>query len=116
MCAKIIDLTEKKFGKLTAIMRVVDHVSPKGVHQTQWLCRCECGNMRTVRAGELKSGRVTSCGCYRKGGNELNSGSKTKIWRSGDKWIVNVRVGTFNNLEEATAARDKANAMFSKGE
>ena len=28
-------------------------------------CRCECGNMRIVAQGNLRSGNTRSCGCLR---------------------------------------------------
>jgi len=28
-----------------------------------WECVCDCGNIHTIAAGDLKSGRVKSCGC-----------------------------------------------------
>lgn len=31
-----------------------------------WLCECICGNKTKVRTTHLKSGRIVSCGCYRK--------------------------------------------------
>jgi hypothetical protein len=31
-----------------------------------WLCSCVCGNITKVRTTQLKSGRIVSCGCYRK--------------------------------------------------
>lgn len=54
-----IDLTGQKFGKLTVIERA------KGVKDVQWVCRCECGNVTTVRPHDLKSGATKSCGCLR---------------------------------------------------
>lgn len=27
------------------------------------LCRCDCGNIRSVATRDLKSGKITSCGC-----------------------------------------------------
>ena len=29
-----------------------------------WKCRCNCGNLTKVLAGNLKSGHTTSCGCF----------------------------------------------------
>lgn len=54
---KVIDLTGQKFGRLTVEARAV------GARESSWLCRCECGNQVTVRAGNLKSGNSKSCGC-----------------------------------------------------
>ena len=58
-----IDLSGQKFGKLTAIQRVENHISAKGSRQTVWLCKCDCGNCTRVQAGNLKTGQVKSCGC-----------------------------------------------------
>jgi hypothetical protein len=56
------ELTGIKFGRLTAISRAEN--GPAG--QTRWLCRCECGALRTVVAGKLKAGLSKSCGCYKR--------------------------------------------------
>lgn len=55
---KIIDLTGKKFGKLTVI-REVD--PSKGGRM--WLCRCECGTEKAVLQHNLTQGLSTTCGC-----------------------------------------------------
>ena len=68
--ANIIDLTEKKFKRLTVIKRVEDYVSPKGQHKPQWLCQCECGSEVVVLGENLRKGLTTSCGCFSK---ELSS-------------------------------------------
>lgn len=114
MCAKIMDLTGKKFGKLTVIERAEDYVSPKGVRSPKWLCQCDCGRQVAVMASNLKSGVTTACGCKRGRGDQLNAGSRAKIWhlKKRNKWAVYVRIGEYNSLEEATAARDKTNEML----
>lgn len=58
--SKLIDLTGIKFGRLTVIKR--DLTSKR----TKWICKCECGNIKSIMACHLKSGASTSCGCYQK--------------------------------------------------
>lgn len=66
--SKSVDITGKKFGKLTAIK--LDHVvckyTPKGGIKCSrhfWFCKCECGNTKIVEKGNLIKGTVKSCGC-----------------------------------------------------
>lgn len=62
--AKLHDLTNMKFGRLTVIERDKDKILPSGQHQTMWRCKCDCGNITSVRGVHLKSGKTKSCGCY----------------------------------------------------
>lgn len=55
-----VDLTGKKFGRLTALRRVENNRH----NQPRWLCRCDCGEEKPVVAGHLTSGSSKSCGCY----------------------------------------------------
>ena len=48
------DLTNQRFGKLTAISYV------KG---SKWLCKCDCGKETTVETRNLLTGHTRSCGC-----------------------------------------------------
>lgn len=54
---KKIDLTGQRFGRLIAIEPVVVNGHRK------WLCRCDCGNIKSVATGSLRSGGTKSCGC-----------------------------------------------------
>lgn len=56
--SKALDLTGKKFGRLTALRRL-----PNQGRRTMWECECECGNIVAVRTENLRSGHTTSCGC-----------------------------------------------------
>lgn len=56
--SRIIDLTGKKFGRLTVIEK-----SEYNGGYICWLCKCECGNTTIVRGCNLKSGHTKSCGC-----------------------------------------------------
>lgn len=79
------NLSTQKFGRLTVIK--LDHIK-KYPKQTKgyWLCRCECGNSKVIRAEHLASGRVVSCGCYsreKSRANFLTHGlSKTPEYKS----------------------------------
>lgn len=56
------DLTEKTFGKLTVLYRYYQNNKNGG---SQWVCRCECGNIKVVLGASLtrKDRPTRSCGC-----------------------------------------------------
>jgi DNA-binding Xre family transcriptional regulator len=59
MARRIIDLTGKQFGRLTAIRR-----AGKNRHeQVLWQCHCSCGNTLTTLGASLRNGSTRSCGC-----------------------------------------------------
>lgn len=51
------DLSGQRFGRWTVIEFI-------GVGPTRWLCKCDCGVVRSVEAGNLKKGVSVSCGCF----------------------------------------------------
>lgn len=55
------DFTGRRYGMLT----VVRWASPEERNEPQgsWLCRCDCGNSRTVRGYRLLNAEITDCGC-----------------------------------------------------
>lgn len=65
ICKKksVIDIIGKKFGKLTVLKRSDDYICSGGRKEAQYLCRCDCGNMKIVRGSSLRKGHTTSCGC-----------------------------------------------------
>jgi len=54
----LIDLTNKRFGRLTVIRR---HENRSG--KPAWLCQCDCGKTCVARGSDLHSGHHKSCGC-----------------------------------------------------
>ncbi len=67
-----IDITGKRFGRLTAI---------KYVGNSKWLCHCDCGNDKIVRTDHLKGNKIKSCGCYNKERQKYNlTGQKFGRW------------------------------------
>ena len=61
-----IDLTGKKFGRLTVIEQAESYVEPSGRKQIMYRCKCECGNECVVRGANLSNGHTKSCGCYQR--------------------------------------------------
>lgn len=61
-----VDLRGQKFGKLVVVEQGKAIGRNNGKQISTWLCKCECGNMITVRGAYLKSGHTVSCGCARK--------------------------------------------------
>ena len=53
------NLVGRRFGMLT----VVDDAGNDARGNSMWLCRCDCGNTKTVRGSKLMDGQVKSCGC-----------------------------------------------------
>ena len=60
--SKLIDLTGKKFNYLTVIQRGLNTNDGRA----QWVCKCDCGNIKTIRGKDLRNGKVKSCGCLQK--------------------------------------------------
>lgn len=59
---KFIDLTGKKFGRLTVIKRTSDNKRGKA----QWICKCDCGKTtHPILGTSLTRGHTQSCGCLR---------------------------------------------------
>ena len=60
---QFIDLTGNKYGKLTVVKRVEDHIQKSGVPKAMWLCKCECGGERVAYGQALRAGKIIDCGC-----------------------------------------------------
>lgn len=94
--AKLIDITGNRYGRLTVRYRVEDSVSKSGRRQPQWFCDCDCGGHAICQAGNLKSGKSTSCGCIWK-----EKHSKTMV-----KDLTGQRFGRLTVLERANDVPD----------
>ena len=58
----VVNMTGRKFGRLTAIKREGSNADKKAL----WLCECTCGNKVIVEGRNLRTDRTLSCGCLRK--------------------------------------------------
>lgn len=109
---KAIDITNQKFGKLTAIKK-----APSRSGKTYWLCKCECGNEKEVQTTHLTSGATKSCGCFNK---IINANIEKQCILCGQSFMANVysRQYCFNccpsGLKPADALRYKKRALKHK--
>lgn len=58
---EVIDLTGKRFGRLTVIRRCENK---NGGRFLAWTCKCDCGKTVDVLGCNLRTGNTQSCGCY----------------------------------------------------
>lgn len=61
--AKMIDITNQRFGSLTAIEPSKTIAIGKS---KKWLCKCDCGIMKEIASSDLRLGKTISCGCKKK--------------------------------------------------
>lgn len=59
---RIQDLTNQKFGKWL-VLKIDNEYKGKG--HKHWICKCECGTIRSVDGNTLRNGTSTSCGCQK---------------------------------------------------
>lgn len=61
------NLIGRRFGRYL----VIKEAEGAYRHVAYWLCKCDCGNERVVRAGNLLRGNTLSCGCFRDDKNRI---------------------------------------------
>lgn len=59
--AKLIDLTNKRFGRLVVVQRSPNYKNKEPI----WLCKCDCGGIKTAQGNHLREGSTRSCGCFK---------------------------------------------------
>lgn len=59
MAGVLLDLIGERYGKLT----VLSLDSEKANGKPKWICKCDCGKIKSVAASELRRGNTKSCGC-----------------------------------------------------
>ena len=62
------DLIGKKFNYLLVIKEDLDYKKKNQIknNSSYWLCKCDCGNIVTVRRTHLTNGTIKSCGCLQR--------------------------------------------------
>ena len=69
---RLIDLTGKRYGKLTVI---------KYNNDGTWLCKCDCGNYINRKSGTLTDGAKSTCGCERLCGNYKHNLCYSRVYK-----------------------------------
>ena len=93
--AKAIDITGMRSGLLTALY-------PEGNQRkkifSNWVCKCDCGNYKTVRGDHIYRKETISCGCqhYVKKYNNFNK-RLYNIWITMKQRCSNKNANHYNN-------------------
>ena len=64
MMGAYINMTGKRFGKWTVLCRdstITNENNPNG--KVYWICKCDCGTLKSVNGSSLRRGTSKSCGC-----------------------------------------------------
>ena len=89
---KFIDLTGRKFGRLTVLRRGRNCGASAG-----WICECDCGTIRNVSGSHLRNGHTKSCGCYKHDLHTSHNMSNTRLYHIWEN--MNKRCHDKNNKE-----------------
>lgn len=115
------DILGQKYGRLLVI-GATEEKDANG--RTLYECQCDCGGTKKVPAYLLLGGRVTSCGCARKGHVRTREVETERVkqiytqaagvYQRGENWVAQIKFGgtTYHILstpdrEEAFAARQE---------
>lgn len=79
---KVHDLTGQRFGRWTVIE--IDD-TPRKSRQCYWVCKCDCGRIKSVRADGLVGGTSRSCGCLKRETDVVNLSKNHKHKMSGTR-------------------------------
>lgn len=75
----LVNMVGDRYGLLTVMSRAENY---RG--NAQWLCKCDCGKLRTYIGFDLRKGKLRSCGCQNPGSQGDHGMSKTGTYQS---WV-----------------------------
>lgn len=82
-CSSIVDIQGMVFGRLTVIeFEGIDEFG------TKWICKCECGNFKSMTSNSLFSKKTKSCGCYNLELKRAMSGKNHPLWGGGKISVI----------------------------
>lgn len=91
---QFVDITGNKYGRLTVIERAENQNK-----KPMWLCKCDCGNTKIVRADSLKNGSTLSCGCLLKESTSQRF-LKDIIGKKFGRWTIIKRAKSVNGISK----------------
>ena len=104
-------------SRFTRLLVVKRSVRRDNRRERFWLCKCDCGKTKAVRAGHLREGKIKSCGCLReealatwnkdKGTSERYAADLT-----GQRWNMLTAVERAAPPENSNLTHDYRRAMF----
>lgn len=65
---KFINEIGNRYGRLVVIAK--DEEASNKNHRAYWICKCDCGNIKSVSSKCLRDGKTKSCGCLISVGEE----------------------------------------------
>lgn len=77
----LIRLENKRYGRLTVISK-----ADTSNNHIYWNCKCDCGNICTVRGDHLRNLKIRSCGCLESenrenGAHKTHGKSHTRLYK-----------------------------------
>lgn len=63
MMNRVVNMSGRTFGRWT-VTGLADHQQPK--RPKAWLCKCSCGQIKSINGNSLRRGLSTSCGCLQR--------------------------------------------------
>ena len=106
--SRLIDLTGQKYGYLTVIKRAENNK----FGNTQWLCKCDCGNEKVITGSCLVKGNTKSCGCKTLEMFRSSNGIIKPNNDDLDKAILKKRSELKRKREGITVTNDKSRLMY----
>lgn len=117
-----LNLVGQKFNRLL----VLEDTKKNKNHSSLWICKCDCGKIKTVRGIDLKTNNTKSCGCLNKEkqqernkNNTYGKANKGKI-RSEDfkRKLSEINKGKILSIETklkiSKASKGKNNPFYGK--
>lgn len=56
-------MTGQRFGRLQVLYRADNKIQACGHSTVMWRCLCDCGVIKDIDSGSIRSGHTRSCGC-----------------------------------------------------